>query len=279
MRNVFWTMVAAVALIWCGAGRAAGDQVVYATASSIGPVSVFGKLDLTTGRFTQIASLSTFIGSLTAGPGGTLYGGGTDGHLYTIRPSGATTQFGSLTESAPLWGLAAKGNAGFYADFNMGGQYTFIHIAPDGNGATTVGSTRSPFFSSGNLAFGPNGTLYFEAYKPPSPAVLYSLNISDGVLTPIGSSVGVPNGDSLTLGTVGGTLYGVDAGATSSPGIYTIDTATDATTQVGTVSGLPAGYTLDTFATPTPEPSTIATATLGALALAGYGWRRRAPAS
>ena len=68
-----------------------GAVMVYATADNGEGSNLFGTVDLTTGQFNQISTTTPLFGSLTAGPGGTLYGG--EGNLNlnldTISPSGA----------------------------------------------------------------------------------------------------------------------------------------------------------------------------------------------
>ena len=83
-------------LVVVSIGRARGDTVRYATISD-GGNSTLGALDLTTGRFTAIASLSQLIIGMTAGPDNTLYAGALfSGNVYTIGPTGTLTQFGSV---------------------------------------------------------------------------------------------------------------------------------------------------------------------------------------
>ena len=72
------------------------------------------------------------------------------------------------------------------------------------------------------------------------------MNTTTGAATAVGSGLGTT--DPLALVSVGSTLYGIDTFMPSNPSIYTIDTTTGVATEIGTVSGLPTGYTLDTMA-------------------------------
>ncbi len=88
-----------LALVFLGGGfwqARGGDVTVFATASSTSN-SIFGTLDLTTGQFTEIASLSEHLQSLTGGPGGLLYGSDQNtGDLYSVTTTGVATQYGSI---------------------------------------------------------------------------------------------------------------------------------------------------------------------------------------
>ena len=277
-RWIHW-MAPALLLTLGAAAEASADSVVYATADN-GTTNLLGTMDLTTGEFTQIATTTPLFGSLTGSPGGTLYGGAAnlDRNLFTIGSSGATSQFGTVTAPTNMpslingfLGLASAGAAGFFADNSTGLNpaplsYTLEHISADGTSSTVVGIMGSSFgsFNSGNLAFGPNGTLYLNAWTTSDVTTLYSVNTTTGVATAIGSGLGSP--DPLALVSSGTTLYGIDTFETTNRGIYTIDTTTGAATQIGTVSGLADGYTLDTLAS-VPEPSTIALLGTGAFVL------------
>ncbi len=93
------------------------------------------------------------------------------------------------------------------------------------------------------------------------------MNTTTGAATAVGSGLGTS--DPLALVSVGTTLYGVDTFIPSTPSIFTIDTTTGVATEIGTVSGLPAGYTLDTmaYAASVPEPATITLLGTGTLVL------------
>jgi hypothetical protein len=264
------------------------DIVVYATADN-GVTNLFGTMDLTTGQFSQIATTTPLFGSLTAGTGGTLYGSAVDSNLYTISPSGAPSQFGTVTSPASslfpgFLGLASEGAAGFFADSvtapssspTAPATATLYHISADGTTSSVVGTmgTTLGSYNSGNLAFGPNGQLYFNCWNANTNQVptLFAVNTTTGALTQIGSNLGTT--DPLALVTVGGTLYGIDTFAPTNPSIYTINTTTGVATLIGSVSGLPTGYTLDTVAS-VPEPSALTLLVAGGLGVLWLSRRAR----
>jgi hypothetical protein len=274
-RWIHWT--AAVLLLTLGAAAARADNVVYATADN-GTTNLFGTVDLTTGQFTQISTTTPLFGSLTIGPGGTLYGGegNLNYNLATISPSNVPSQVGTVTapgSSFGFTGLASARAAGFYAIDQTGAlpgpfSATLEHISADGTSSSVVGTLSTSFwsFNSGNLAFGPDGRLYFDVWSTSSDVTtLYTVNTTTGAATAIGSGLG--SADPLALVTVGTTLYGIDTFVPTSPTIYTINTTTGAATEIGTVSGLPSGYTLDTLAGSVPEPGTITLLGTGTLLL------------
>jgi len=278
--------LALAAMLALPAGRARADFVVDATASDgPGSASILGTLDLTTGRFAAIATLPIDVISLTSGPGGSLYAAGNDGRLYTIGPDGATARFGSLSDPYVLSGLASAGPAGLVgvqADINPYGADS-VTIAPDGNSLSAPSFLGAKFFgfgsSGGALAYGPDGSLYFDALpltgSLPGPAQIFRLDPTAGTATAVGTQLGVGY-DPLALVAAGGTLYGIDAVTASGSGAIAIDlinTATGMATATGVaVTGLPEGYTLDAAAsmpTVVPEPSSMAMTLAGcAMALA-----------
>ena len=248
-----------------GYNMSTADTVVYATADN-GSTNLFGTMDLTTDQFTQISTTTPLFGSLTAGPGGTLYGGegNLNFNLDTISPSGALSQYGTVaapSNSLGFLGLASAGAAGFFAVYQSGaipGPFpaTLDHISADGSSSSVVqtwGALVS--FSSGNLAFGPDGNLYFNTENIFGSPILFAVNTTTGDTTAVGSGLG--SAAPLALATCGTTLYGIDTFAATNPAIYTIDTTTGVATAIGTVSGLPAGYTLDTMAPGPPANSTL----------------------
>ena len=258
------------------------DDIVYATADAPGsngppfhlpPTYSFGTVDLTTGQWTPIATTSLLINSLTAGPAGTLYAGPAqpNPNLYTISPSGATSQVGTVSAPAGSYGfvgLASEGAAGFWANsVTPNGDSTFTdvldHISADGSTLTVIGTMGASFGSSntGDLAFGPDGKLYFDTETMSKTPTLYAVNTTTGAVTAVGS--GLNEANPLTLVLSGTTLYGIDTYTQTNPAIYTIDTTTGVATQIATVSGANLDFDefyLDTVAPHpaelTPESST-----------------------
>jgi hypothetical protein len=275
-------IAALVVLLARATPPARADFVVAATASAgPGSASILGQLDLTTGGWTAIATLSINVISLTSGPGGTLYAGGNDGNLYTLGSVSTATRFGSVSDPYVLSGLAYAGSAGFVgvqADINPYGADS-VKIAPDGNSLSAPSFLGAQFFgfgsSGGALAYGPDGSLYFDALPLagtlPGLAQLFSLDPTTGTAIAIGSNLGVGY-DPLSLVTVGGTLYGIDSVQASGSGLIeidAIDTASGKATATGIdVTGLPDGYTLDAAASVSsvvPEPSSLELALVGGM--------------
>ena len=251
--------------------------MVYATADN-GTANLFGTMDLTTGKFTEISTVTPLFGSLTADPDGTLYGGKVDFNLYTISSSGAASQFGTVTapsNSLGFTGLASNGPDGFFAVYQIGtlpGPFsaTLEHISADGTSSSIVGALGTTFgsFNSGNLAYGPGERLYFDAWNASGVSTLYTVSVSTGVATAVGSGLG--SADPLALVYNGTTLYGIDTFALTNPAIYTINASTGVATAIGTVSSLPTGYTLDTMAGSVPEPAAITLLGTGAVILLAF---------
>ena len=270
---------AAVLLLALGAAaETRADNVVYATADN-GTTNLFGTMDLTTGQFTQISTTTPLFGSMTVGAGGTLYGGegNLNFNLATISPSGVPSQFGTVTapsNSFGFTGLASAGAAGFFAIYQTGSlpgpfSATLEHISADGNSSSVVGTLSTSFwsFNSGNLAFGPNGKLYFDVWPTPSNvATLYEVNTTTGAATAVGSGLGIdrPSGAGLCRDQ---RSMASTPSSPPTPSIFTINTTTGVATEIGTVSGLPTGYTLDTMAGSVPEPATITLLGTGTLVL------------
>lgn len=261
-----------LAVVFLGGGfwqARGGDITVFATASDSSS-SIFGTLDLTTGQFTEIDSLSEHLQSLTAGPGGLLYGSDQNtGDLYSVTTTGVATRFGSAQMLGALWGLAYAGSStGFYGVHTYDSEAYFVQVAPDGNRITTpFNLSATPTYNSGDLAYGPNGNLYLNSVD--STAQLYQVNVAAGTLTAVGTGLGLPGTHSLALGTANGQLYGVDtiqaAGGSSPIDIYTVNTTTGAATATGVhVTGLASGYTIDTIAS-VPEPGTLTLGLIGSL--------------
>ncbi|MHB1556897.1 MAG: PEP-CTERM sorting domain-containing protein [Isosphaeraceae bacterium] len=263
-----------LALAFLGGGfwqARGGDITVFATASSTSN-SIFGTLDLTTGQFTEIDSLSEHIQSLTAGPGGLLYGSDENtGDLYSITTTGVAKPYGSIIMFGALWGLAYAGSStGFYGIHVYSTEDYFVKIAPDGNHIITpFNLPNTSVYDSGSLAYGPDGKLYLDSVG--STAQLYEVNLATNTLTAVGTGLGLPGTHSLTLGTANGQLYGVDtiqaAGGSSPIDIYTVNTTTGAATATGVhVTGLSSGYTIDTIAAlSVPEPGTLTLGLIGSL--------------
>lgn len=260
-RKPIWAAILAFVLSYVATVQA----TVYVTADNANGSNLFGTLDLATGQFNQIATTTPLFFAMTTGQGGQIYGADLNsGNLFTISPSGVTAPFGSVTAPSAFYGLAySRATGNFFADNLDPMNVTLYSIAGNGNSSAPVGVLAGPnsgFFPSGNLAFGPGGKLYFD-FSPSTddsiPSDLYTVNTSNGTVTPVGS-LGT---DILNLFSDGSTLYGIDTNTTSNIGIYTINTTTGLATQISTVTGLPGSgdYFVDTA---TSVPDTGSTSTL-----------------
>ena len=264
-----------VGLVWA---------TIYVTADDFAGTNLFGTLDPGTGQFTQIATTGPLFLALTIGRGGTIIGADANsGTLYTVSSSGTTAPFGSVTPPTPppsaYYGLAYSGSAGnFFADFlDQNAMTVTLHsIAGDGNSSSLISELAGPnsgIFPTGNLAFGPGGTLYFNYSSDTVNATnstLYAVDTSNGALTAIGSGMGTTV---LALFSDGTTLYGLDAFDMADIGVFRIDTTTGIATQVSTVTGLPDdNFVIDAATFGVPEPSTLALLIV-ALLVAGGGRR------
>jgi hypothetical protein len=251
--------VLALGLLCVAEGRSDAGLVVEVTADNNGINSVFGTLNLSTGQYTQVATMSVLVSSLTSISNGTLYASDSNGNLYSVSGGGGLTPFGSIPPpNVPAGGsqfgylgLANAGSNGFYgvnlnANPGTGSSFpgTLDHITANGTSVSTVGTLGSQLngFSSGDLAYGPNGSLYFTSFNVNADPELFQVNTTTGLATEVGTGLGLSNTQGLTLVNAGGQLYGIDTFEPSGSGpigIYTINTTTGVATATGvTVSGL-----------------------------------------
>jgi hypothetical protein len=270
MRVFAWRHVLAitVALALATNGKAHAGTTVYAAVAGNNPTTEFGTIDLTTGQFAASATLPQFISSLTTGTDGTIFGGNQSGQLYTIE-GGGLTQLGSGLFG--FNGLANWDGNGFLTYFVRTSGFGLLNVASDGKSESSIGFMGNfPVYGPGNLAFGPDGNLYFDASLTfTGNQLLFRVNTAHGGATPIGTGLGIPNTDGLSLVTAGGQLYGIDNSVRSGSGpigIYTIDTTTGVATATGVdVSGVPSGFLVYAAATVVPEPTSL---TLAATSIA-----------
>jgi hypothetical protein len=253
-----------------GAHAAFVYVVAHNTADHLGSGDVFGKLDVGTGAFTQISTLSTShqtIVGMGFGPDGQLYGLGlrsgplaTD--LFRIdTQTGAATDLGLSNFNAAGAGSGSSGVL-FGIDVQNNKLYSVTPPAPAGTFIATL-----PFIADGLVAISPDGHLFAAGNGDGS---FYSVDTSTGMSTLVGNT---GQGVNLFAGSfVGSTLYGFN-GATDA--ILTIDPMTAATTQVATAA-LPSGYAVFAAAAPlaVPEPASLALGVIGGLAVLAGAWRR-----
>jgi hypothetical protein len=133
--------------------------------------------------------------------------------------------------------------------------------------ATTIGDMGVGLL--GGFAADSNGNLYMT--KGSGTEGLYSVNSITGAATFIGLT-GTP--DAFALGFANGTLYMTDILG----GIWTVDTASGASSQISTYDknqyGFIAGMANPFALSPTPEPSTLMMLGFGSAALVAFRFKR-----
>ncbi len=232
----------------------------------------FGTLDLTTGVFTPIGTISNRIYGMSFSSNGTLYATsrGNPADVYTIDPStGASTLIGPTGYSAI--GSALGPNGFLYALTNDQTSSAFYTI--DTSTLATHVINPSLGFPSYGLSVFSGGDFYTAGYVSGN-SLLFQIDPVTGLPTQIGSGIGAP-AVSGTL--VGNTIYAIGT-AGNTPILGTISTTTGGGTLVSYVTGMAAGAYPDSIAYDNvPEP---ATALLMALCLPFlaviYRARRRA---
>jgi PEP-CTERM motif len=244
----------------------------------------FGTLNLSTGAFTQIDTLSLpsgdYMNGMGFGPDGKLYGvdSNTIGtSLYQIDTgSGALSNLGPLLapNGAPLTAIDATADAAgkMYA-LSQGSNALFYTLNPPSLTTKVIGSTG--LLSAGLMAVNAPGTRVFTSVNPGNGNSfdLYSVNPTTAASTLLGS-IGY---DVINGLFVNGTLYGFD----KSGDIITINTKTGLGTKVARyslpggdwilASGVPAGQ----IGPVVPEPSSLVLSLLGAGTMGAFVLVRR----
>jgi hypothetical protein len=242
------------------------EPVILVTGTS----NEFGKLDLATGTFSQIATLALPAGDLMFGMGygadKKLYGvdAQPDAHLWQINPgNGALTDLGAIGQSAldatsdihgKLYVISQEVNAVYYT------------MNPPATAPNVVGPIG--LSSGGLMAVNGAGTQLFTTTPSMTTSTynLVSLNPNTGNPTILGDT-----GFTVNAGLfVGKTLYGLD---TTSNAIVTLDTMTGAGTQIATYN-LPGGD-LVLSAALLPEPSSLVSGAIGLAIMLSVGVIRR----
>lgn len=268
LRNIF-SVTLVVATLGClalpGAGPAMADPVVFDGTDG----GQFGRLDLTTGGFTQISTLTGIVPAGLAELGTTLYTAAYQGTgFYQLSPgSGATTLISSGGLGGNTFGALGSTQTAVYALDQMGNLY---QIAPGSGAATFIGPTGvvpqyDPVtnIEAYNLSTG-SSTLYYSNLND-----IYSVDPSTAAATLLGATGASGVGfDALVVQS--GTLYGGENLNSSLNGaIYTIDS----TTGVGTFDATIAPVVSDNVpfglapSFPIPEPSEFALFGVAVLAL------------
>jgi hypothetical protein len=189
--------------------------------------SQFGTVDVGTGVYTEIATTSVQLDALTFAPNGTLYGMGTDNHLYTVDPaSGGLTNVGPTGTFFPVTSLAARKDGAVFGDDPFGMLFRVNLLT--GTAAPVGGSGVSDLHRRGTLAFGPGDTLFIIIGNS-----LYTQDQNTGAATPVGATpldIAFPGG----LVFADGQAFAFDFFGK----IFTIDTGTGTDSWTGvTVSG------------------------------------------
>jgi len=232
---------------------------------------LFGKVDLTTGAFTQ-TSVLPFVPSGIAEIGSNLYttvfADSTDLTFYQINPAnGALTTIGDTGLGGGEYLALGSTPNGIYA---LDDSFNLYSIDPMTEAATLIGATGlSPAYPAYQLSTG-SSVLYFGLGNE-----LYTLNTSTGAATDIGpTSLSGDGIDGLVY--EGGILYAGYAATLSIPPttIYSIDPTTGAATYIATQN--PAVGLVYGLAPSIPEPSSLATLGVALLAFGTFRRRRHA---
>lgn len=240
-------LVVLVALLGSG-GLVRADSFAYEATGS----DNFGRIDLTSGVYTQIG----FMGQLLSGlgqSGGALYGGLYNSNiLYSVNSAnGQLTNIGTGS-STLLYEDTGSTTSGLYG---LGKDFNLYSINPTNGSTTLIGPTG---LSSGTV-FGlsdNSSNLYLTV-----DSTFYQLNTTNGQAMAIGTMTGGINVGAMVL--ENGTLY---AGTYSHLLVDIIDPATAAASGNTPVTG-----TTDTFwgLAPAPAPTPLPKSSLAGLALLG----------
>ncbi|MEM0518250.1 MULTISPECIES: T9SS type A sorting domain-containing protein [Aequorivita] len=175
-----------------------------------------------------------------------LLGAATD--VYVMETFTNPGQFGTIPLAGPYYplGTVITGNAFTMlgGDFNDAGElYTFVYQAPDyvlgivdlstgavNYAATVSGNVGGQFLSQ--LSFNTTNNTFYALSADPnnnSGTQFYEVNITTGVLTPIGAGTGILNGVAMEIDN-NGNVYVADA---NTGNLYTVDINTGVGSVVG----------------------------------------------
>ena len=189
----------------------------------------------------------------------------------TITSTGVLS--GSLGPTPTFWGMAYDGADDLYAFNSQSSGTPWLKLNPTNGQQLTEGTVTGAFtdndiYSSfgGNLTARPAGGFYFANENDGAELVKFTLSGTNATTVLSGSFAGAGFvGGGLSLFASGTSLY-----LLSSSSLFSVDESTAALTQLGTVTGLPAGFTDFTGAASpfvaVPEPSLLTLVAGGVLA-------------
>lgn len=263
------TIIAAVLVLLGSREALRADVLSYASAQTGSTTSSFGVLDLTTGAFTQIATLNVFVNDLALASNGTLYGldvpfGSGPAEFFTINPSNGTiTNIAANTVGLNSIGFSASGTL-YGTTFTGTGPEALYSINPATGAPTFIANLSGADANDANQLRFVGNTAYTTDFVTPSS--LYTIDLATGAGTLVGNT-GLNRNNGLG-GAVGGELFDITH---TNPGaeIVSINSATGAATAGPSLTGFYV-FTLET-----PEPSS-AILVAGALAFLVAMHKRRA---
>ncbi len=175
---------------------------------------------------------------------------GVNGVLYTVDPTTAVfTQVGPILAGASPLGITGLAfdplNGLLYGVTGLespNSPRTLVTINPATGAASVIGSLIDPFGSVGlgDISFRSDGTLF--GY---SGSTLYTVNLSTGGLTAVGSSGNGGEGDALAFSPTG-TLYSSNSGPSGT--LDTLDPSNGALTTGPTLTNAPQSFRINAFA-------------------------------
>jgi len=275
-------LVAVLAWSMSSASQAADVYATFQTFNSGSFTYGFGKFDLaspigTSGSYsyawtTLLSPTSATLANLAMSPDtGAMSLQYEFSEYRTITATGVLS--GSLGPAPALWGMAYDGADDLYAFNSQSSGTPWLKLDPTNGQELTQGTvtgafTPNEFYSSfgGNLTARPAGGFYFANENDGAELVKFTLSGTNATTVLSGSFAGAGFvGDGLSLFASGTSLY-----LLSSSSLFSVDESTAALTQLGTVTGLPAGfYDFTGAASPfvaVPEPAHLMMVAGGVLA-------------
>jgi hypothetical protein len=261
----------------CFASGAEADSVAFDGTSS----GLFGRLDLTTGVFTQTATLDGITPTGLGELGSALYTGEYQGTgFYKLNPvTGAATLISTTGLNGKEYVALGSTLTGIYWLDASGNLYS---IDPTTGASILIGATGvvpssdpTTGLEAFNLSTGSTALYYAELNQ------LYSVNTSTGAATSIGPTGATGIGVDAMV-TTDGALYAAEVTNTSLEGtIYTLDPGTGAGTLGPVITPIASGNVpfglAPVFAV--PEPSSWAMMLVGFAGLSFASWRKTRTAS